>query len=45
MDTDSVTIGREEYELLQRKAKIADDALVQLKLSLEDLKHGRVSRF
>lgn len=45
MDTASVTIGREEYELLQRKAKIADDALVQLKLSLEDLKHGRVSKF
>lgn len=45
MATDSVTIAREEYELLQRKAKIADDALVQLKLSLEDLRHGRVSKF
>ncbi|MBI1969622.1 hypothetical protein HYS48_02915 [Candidatus Woesearchaeota archaeon] len=45
MDADTVIIAREEYELLKKKAKIADDALVQLKLSLEDLRHGRVSKF
>ena len=45
MDTATITIGREEYDLLKKKAKIADDALVQLKLSLEDIRHGRVSKF
>ena len=43
--TTTVCIPVEEYEILKKKAKIADDALVQLKLSFEDLKHGRVSRF
>jgi len=45
MKSETITITREEYEKLKKKAEIADDALVQLKLSLEDLKHGRVSRF
>ncbi|HLC84187.1 MAG TPA: hypothetical protein VJH22_00150 [Candidatus Nanoarchaeia archaeon] len=45
METDTVTIAREDYDLLIKKAKIADDALVQLKLSLADLRHGRVSKF
>ena len=40
-----ITIEREKYERLVRKAKIADDALVQLHLSLEDLRKGRVSKF
>ena len=38
-------IPREEYEKLKLKDEIADDALIQLKMSLEDLKHGRVSKF
>lgn len=42
---ETVTIAREEYEKLKKKADIADDALVQLKLSLEDLRHKRVSKF
>lgn len=42
---ETVNITRDEYEILKRKAEIADDALVQLNLSLEDLKHKRVSRF
>jgi len=41
----TITITKEEYNSLKRKADIADDAMVQLKLSLEDLRHGRVSRF
>ena len=45
MATESVTIPMEEYVSLKRKAKIADDALVQLKLSIQDLKKGRVSKF
>ncbi|MBI2671425.1 hypothetical protein HYX16_00665 [Candidatus Woesearchaeota archaeon] len=45
MRSKTVTITKEEYEKLKKKAEIADDALVQLKLSLEDLRHGRVSKF
>ncbi len=45
MGTDIVTIERETYDLLLKKAKIVDDAIVQLKLSLEDIRHGRVSKF
>ena len=42
---ETITITKEEYEKLKKKAEIADDALIQLKLSLEDLRHGRVSKF
>ncbi|MBS3142566.1 hypothetical protein J4464_04230 [Candidatus Woesearchaeota archaeon] len=45
METQMVTIPEEEYTLLKKKAKIADDALVQLKLSAEDVRHGRVTPF
>lgn len=45
MRQETITIAREEYEKLKKKAEIADDALLQLKLSLEDLRHGRVSKF
>lgn len=45
METETVVIPLEEYERLKMKAEIADDAVVQLKLSLEDLRHGRVSKF
>ena len=40
-----ITLSRDEYERLKKKAEIADDALIQLKLGLEDLRHGRVTRF
>jgi hypothetical protein len=40
-----VSIPRVEYDLLRKKAQLADDAMVQLKLSLEDLRHGKVSKF
>jgi len=42
---ETITIAREEYEKLKKKADIADDAFVQLKLSLEDIRHKRVSKF
>ncbi len=45
MEQKMITIEKERYERLVRKAKIADDAIVQLHLSLEDLKKGRVSKF
>ena len=40
-----ITITIEEYDNLKIKEKIANDALTQLKLSLEDLRRGKVSRF
>ena len=40
-----VTISKVEFEKLKKKAEIADDALIQLKLSLEDMKNGKISRF
>ncbi len=45
MGSGYVSIPQDEYDMLKKKAKIADDAVVQLKLSLEDLRHGRVSKF
>ncbi len=42
---ETITISKEEYEKLKMKAQIADNAILQLKLSLEDLRHGRVSKF
>ena len=45
MEQKMITIEKERYERLVRKPKIADDAIVQLHLSLEDLKKGRVSKF
>jgi len=45
MTTETITITMNEYTLLKKKARIADDAILQLNLSLEDLRHGRVSEF
>ncbi|MEK6934907.1 MAG: hypothetical protein AABW46_03440 [Nanoarchaeota archaeon] len=45
MRQETITIPKEEYEKLKMKAEIADDAILQLKLSLKDLKYGRVSEF
>ncbi len=45
MMQDTIIITREEYYKLKLKAEIADDAMIQLKLSLEDLRHRRVSKF
>ena len=44
MKEDKVVIPKDEYIRLKRKAKIADDAIVQLGLSLEDIKKGRIVR-
>jgi len=45
MKQEMVQISKKEYDALREKSKIADDAIVQLRLSLEDLRQGRVSRF
>ena len=45
MKQELITIPKEKYEILIKKAEIADDALIQLKLSLDDLKHKRISKF
>jgi len=42
---DKVLIKKSEYEVLKKKEKIADDALIQLKLSLEDIKNKRIIEF
>ena len=41
----TITIPKDEYTRLMKKAKIADDAIIQLKLSFEDIKQGRISKF
>jgi len=38
-------IPGKEYEGLEKKAQIAGDALIQLNLSLEDLKKDKVNVF
>ena len=44
-ENQNITISKIMYLQLKKKAEIADDAIVQLKLSMEDLKRGKVSRF
>jgi len=45
MESELITIRKDEYDALLKKAEIADDACVQLKLSFEDMRHGRIHRF
>lgn len=45
MTSETITIPLDEYTALKRKAEIADDAITQLNLSLEDLKNGKISEF
>ena len=42
---ETITISKKEYNELKEKEKIADNAVVQLKLSIEDIKKGRISKF
>ena len=39
---ETVTIPKEEYEMLKNKAEIDDDLLVSLVKGLEDIKAGRI---
>lgn len=40
----TVTITREEYDLLKKKEEIADDVIFQLSRSLDDMKKGRIRK-
>ena len=42
MTTETVTMPREEYESLKRKAEIDENLLVSLVRGLEDIKAGRI---
>lgn len=44
MVTETVCISREEYVLLKKKESVADDVLLQLDSSLEDLGKGKIKR-
>ncbi len=42
---ETVTIMKKEYDLLKKKANLADDVLLQLKASLKDIQAGRIKPF
>jgi len=44
MATESINIPLEEYNLLKKKAEIADDLQLQLDSSVRDLKNNRVKK-
>ena len=44
MITETVCISHEEYELLKKKAAVADDIIYQLESSLKDLEEGNIKR-
>ncbi|MBI2583114.1 MAG: hypothetical protein HYW25_00470 [Candidatus Aenigmarchaeota archaeon] len=41
---ETITITKEEYDILKKKEEIADDVIFQLSKSLEDMKKGRIKR-
>ena len=41
---ETVTIPKEEYKKLKKKAEIADDIILQMESSLRDAEAGRVKR-
>ncbi len=45
MSQEVITVSKKECENLRKKAEIVDDAVLQLKLSLEDLRKGRLGKF
>lgn len=40
--TETVTIPKEEYEALKKKAELDDDLLISLVKGLEDIRAGRI---
>ena len=44
MKQETITIPKEEYAQLKKKAEIANDILVQLESSLKDAEAGRIKR-
>lgn len=39
-----ITIPKEEYNSLKKKAIVADDVLLQLESSLRDIKNGKIKK-
>jgi len=44
MKQETITIPKEEYNKLKKKAEIADDMILQLESSLRDAEAGRIRR-
>lgn len=44
-DMDTVTISKEEYLRLKKKAALADDVVTQLEKSFQDMRKGKVSKW
>ena len=44
MKQETITIPADEYDRLKKKAKIADDIIYQLEMSLKDAEAGRIRR-
>lgn len=44
MKQETVTISKDEYKKLKKKAEIADDIVLQLESSLKDAESGRIRR-
>ncbi len=45
MKQEMITLTKEQPQKLKKKAEIPDDALIQLKMSLEALRQGKVRGF
>jgi hypothetical protein len=41
--TETVTISKEEYNMLKKKAAVDEDLLISLVKGLEDIKAGRIT--
>ena len=44
MKQETITLPTEEDERLRKKARIADDIIYQLEMSLKDAEAGRITR-
>ena len=44
MKQETITLTADEYDRLKKKAKIADDIVYQLEMSLKDAEAGRIKR-
>jgi len=42
---ETVTISKKEYARLKKKAAIADDVVIQLEKSFEDMRKGNITKW
>jgi len=45
MQQETITVSKQEYEILKEKAELNEDLLIKLVKGLEDIKHGRISEW